>query len=397
MRQTLASGLAIAVLVGTAVVATATPSYAATGQRLTVRSTSTTTTCSTATGCETVPTDSGDRDLGVFTAPAGGSVEVELERTPNRWTNTDTITTGECPGTTYTEVYDVDTVAIVVVVRDAAGTELSRTRAFGGSYSEGTRTYRQEEYGRSQETQQCEGPSIFTSDEQHAGSYTLTPEGGDTPPIDCGENGQLDESGAQQLIDAGLVDPADPCTVVLSLDDSDVEVAGPAFSVLYTVIGNKPWAVLDEQDVLSAENRTSRCVRLKSPWKIQGWLGQVGTATVEQRICKSLDPATQRWILTDGTFDTASRTWRPPPRPTVSISTGFALSGFSGGGVGGSGVVDARYFPHQGRPHAGWEGQIQVVAVTGIGVPQSGGLFFGVTRSIDNTFRLTVDDIRDPL
>lgn len=283
-----------------------------------------------------------------------------------------------------------------MVVRDGAGTQLSRTRPLGGTYTEGTRTYRQEEYSRSQETQQCAGPSISTTDDRVSGSYTLTPEGGAAPPIDCGENGQLDESGAQQLVDAGLVDPADPCTIVLSLEDDAVEVAGPAFSVLYTTIGNKPWAVFDEQDVLTAENRTSRCVRLKSPWKIQSWLGKVGTATVEQRICKSLDPATQRFILTDGTFDTASRTWRPPPRPTVSISTGFALSGFSGGGIGGSGVVDARYFPHQGRPQAGWEGQIQIIAVTGLGVPQSGGLFFGVTRSLDKTFRFTVEDIRDP-
>jgi hypothetical protein len=169
-------------------------------------------------GCGSEPS-ADDVDLGTFTVPDGGKVSVEEQRMHDEWTNSGPFNPPDCPGGSYTETYRGDSVSLQVVVRGGDGSVLSRTRPFGGTYAESSRTLNQEEYGWSQETAQCEGPFDSTDTTTSGGSYRFVP--ADSPLIDCGTytltrgeaDGIVADLRAAGDVDSATVDAidADPC------------------------------------------------------------------------------------------------------------------------------------------------------------------------------------------
>ncbi len=223
------------------------------------------------------------------------------------------------------------------------------------------------------------------------------------PGYDCGSNGTLSAADAQALIGGGLVPESDPCSLQAELFAATAEFAagGPAptlpFGILTDSQGNT-WNVVEQQEVRTTLNRTSNCYLLVGYFPINVGARQSGNKIkIEQRICKSYDAFfSLTWVLTDGRLNEQTRTWGSPPRPTVSIESNEVLVGITQGGPGGTGLLNAALAPHAGESDAAWEVQFQVIVHVGLGIPGSQGGFIGFQKSLQRTYRLTVDDLRSP-
>ena len=254
---------------------------------------------------------------------------------------------------------------------------------------------------RTVQTWYCDTPAPVPSTSSPTPSPTPTdpstsPTPSPTPPpaIDCGAGGTLTREQADQLIAAGAVPAADPCDLRVSADELQVFVAGPPHGVLLGQ-GRAVWEVWEDQRIVSA-NQSSRCVKLRSYVPVNTNIGQIGVIVIEQYICKSRDPVQGDWVVSDGTFDTATNTWRAPKPPQVSIKDPHPLIGLQNGGIGGNGVTFASVVPANGVSAGKLVVQVQLIAGINFGIPKSEGGSFALSRTLTKDYSLAAVELPSP-
>ena len=217
------------------------------------------------------------------------------------------------------------------------------------------------------------------------------------PGTDCGAPGYLTWPVVASLANAGYLTRTDPCALTGKPDAFRILVAGPPYGILRTASG-EVWEVWDNQQVMEplAGNRTSTCLKLRGTMPVTNAANaQLGVVTINQRICQSWDFLALRPVLSDGTYDTAARRWRPPPPPTISVASNQTLIGMTNGGPGNSGLISTALVPYNGQLYGAWEVQVQAIVHVGLGVPKSDGFYVGWQKSVQKEYTLTVLDIPD--
>ncbi|MET7950787.1 hypothetical protein [Micromonospora sp. NPDC005324] len=258
-------------------------------------------------GCGSDPS-ANEVDLGTFDVPDGGTISVEEERLHDEWTHAGPITPPECQAGSYTETFRSDSVSLWVVVRGSGGSVLSRTRPFGGSYTESSRTMNREEYGWSQETAQCEGPFYMVETLTSGGSYRFV--AADSPLIDCGTykmtRGEADaivaDLRAAGDVDAATIDgiDADPCRFASGFQGDQGLL----------LVGN------NTQRIRGSDGKTYWCGTFIYEHSLNFYGKLIGKGVVEQYACRNNPTEHPKRVveLTDGNGGT-------PPAPFVHFES----------------------------------------------------------------------------